>query len=90
MDFTTAKGVFRLALPNGAGEVEPLEAIHMLESIGDGFPKTYKYDKVHAKISALKFRYSTLESHGEKLKRDTLENDLSVLADIADYCVKVG
>lgn len=90
MDFKTAKGVFRLALPNGAEDVEPLEAIHMLESIGDGFPKTYKYDKVHAKISALKFRYSTLESHGEKLKRDTLENDLSALADITDYCVKVG
>lgn len=30
MDFTTAKGVFRLALPNGAGDVEPLEAVHML------------------------------------------------------------
>lgn len=90
MDFTTAKGVFRLALPNGEGDVEPLEAIHMLESIGDGFPKTYKYDKVHAKISALKFRYSTLESHGEKLARDTLENDLSALAGITDYCVKVG
>lgn len=90
MDFTTAKGVFRWALPNRAGDVEPLEAIHMLESIGDSFPKTYKYDKVHAKISALKFRYSTLESHGEKLKRDTLENDLSALADITDYCVKLG
>lgn len=90
MDFTTAKGVFRWALPNRARDVEPLEAIHMLESIGDGFPKTYKYDKVHAKISALKFRYSTLESHGEKLSCDTLENDLSALADITDYCVKVG
>lgn len=90
MDFTTARGVFHLALPDGRGGVEPLEAIHMLENIGDGFPKTYKYDKVHAKISALKFRYSTLESHGEKLKRDTLENDLSALADITDYRVKVG
>lgn len=90
MDFSTARGVFHLALPDGRGGVEPLEAIHMLESIGDGFPKTYKYDKVHAKISALKFRYSTLESHGEKLKRDTLENDLSALADITNYCVNVG
>jgi hypothetical protein len=90
VDFTTAKGVLRLALPNGEVGVEPLEAIHMLESIGDGFPREYKYDRVHAKIAALKFRYSTLESHGEKLKRDTLENDLSALADITDYCVKVG
>lgn len=77
-------------MPEGDGDVEPLEALHMLESIGDGFPKTYKYDKVHAKISALKFRYSTLESHGEKLRRDTLENDLSALADITNYCVNVG
>ena len=90
MDFTTARGVFHLAMPEGDGDVEPLEALHMLESIGDGFPKTYKYDKVHAKISALKFRYSTLESHGEKLRRDTLKNDLSVLADVTDYCVNVG
>lgn len=90
MDFTTARGVFHLAMPEGGGDVEPLEALHMLESIGDGFPKTYKYDKVHAKISALKFRYSTLESHGEKLRRDTLENDLSALADITNYCVNVG
>lgn len=90
MDFTTARGVFHLAMPEGDGDVEPLEALHMLESIGDGFPKTYKYDKVHAKISALKFRYSTLESHGEKLRRDTLENNLSALADITNYCVNVG
>ena len=90
MDFTTARGVFHLEMPDREGDVEPLEVIHMLESIGDGFPKTYKYDKVHAKISALKFRYSTLESHGEKLRHDTLENDLSALADITDYCVKVG
>lgn len=90
MDFTTARGVFHLAMPEGDGDVEPLESLHMLESIGDGFPKTYKYDKVHAKISALKFRYSTLESHGEKLRRDTLENDLSALADITNYCVNVG
>lgn len=90
MDFTTARGVFHLAMPGVDGDVEPLEAIHMLESIGDGFPKEYKYDRVHAKISALKFRYSTLESHGEKLRRDTLENDLSALADITNYCVNVG
>lgn len=90
MDFTTAKGVFHLAMPNGEGDVEPIEAIHMLESIGDGFSKEYKYDKVHAKIAALKFRYSTLESHAEKLSRDTLKNDLSALADITDYCVNVG
>lgn len=90
MDFTTARGVFHLAMPEGGGDVEPLEAIHMLESISDGFPRTYKYDKVHAKIAALKFRYSTLESHGEKLRHDTLENDISALADITDYCVKVG
>lgn len=90
MDFTTARGVFHLAMPDGGDDTEPLEAIHMLERIGDGFPKEYKYDRVHAKISALKFRYSTLESHGEKLKRDMLENDLSALADITDYCVKVG
>lgn len=90
MDFTTSYGVFRFDMPDGDSDVEPLEAIHMLESIGDGFPRTYKYDKVHAKIAALKFRYSTLESHGEKLRHDTLENDISALADITDYCVKVG
>ena len=90
MDFTTARGVLHIAMPGGDDGAEPIEAIHMLESIGDGFPREYKYDKVHAKISALKFRYSTLESHGEKLKRDTLKNDLSALADITDYCVNVG
>ena len=90
MDFSTARGVFRFDMPDGVGGVEPLEAIHTLESIGDCFPREYKYDRVHAKIAALKFRYSTLESHGEKLARDTLENDLSALADITDYCVNVG
>lgn len=90
MDFTTARGVLHIAMLGGDDEAEPLEAIHMLESIGDGFPKTYKYDKVHAKISALKFRYSTLESHGEKLRHDTLENDISALADITNYCINVG
>ena len=90
MDFTTSYGVFRFDMPDGDSDVEPLEAVLMLESIGDGFQKTYKYDRVHAKIAALKFRYSTLESHGEKLRCDTLKNDLSALADITDYCVKVG
>ena len=90
MDFTTALGVFCFELPSGTGNVEPLEAIHLLESIGEGFPREYKYDRVHAKIAALKFRYAVLESHGDKLTRDTLNADLSDLADITDYCVNVG
>lgn len=90
MDFTTALGVFHFAMPDGDDFVEPLEAVHMLESIGDGFPREYKYDRVHAKVAALKFRYAVLESHGEKLARDTLNTDLSALADITDYCVNVG
>lgn len=42
MDFSTARGVFRFDMPDGVGGVEPIEAIHTLESIGDGFPRHYR------------------------------------------------
>lgn len=65
-------------------------SIHILEWLEDKFPVKYKYDRMHAKISALKFRYSVLESHGEMIPVETLESDLKALAEIAEYCINNG
>lgn len=69
---------------------DPVNGIHTLEWLAEKFPRTYKYTSMHAKISALKFRYAVLESHGEMIPTDTLEADLQALADIAEYCINNG
>lgn len=68
----------------------PGNGIHTLEWLEEKYPKTYKYDSLHAKILALKFRYAVLESHGEMIPTDTLEADLQALANIAEYCINNG
>ena len=71
-------------------DCEPMNAVHTLEWLAEKFPRTYKYDSMHAKISALKFRYAVLESHGEMIPADTLDADLQALAEIAEYCINNG
>lgn len=71
-------------------DCEPMNAVHTLEWLSEKFPRTYKYNKLHAKIAALKFRYVVLESHGELIPADTLDKDLQVLAEIAEYCINNG
>lgn len=71
-------------------DCEPMNAVHTLEWLDEKFPRTYKYDSMHAKISALKFRYAVLESHGEMIPADTLDADLQALAEIAEYCINNG
>lgn len=71
-------------------DCEPMNAVHTLEWLSEKFPRTYKYDKLHAKIVALKFRYEVLESHGELIPADTLDKDLQALAEIAEYCINNG
>lgn len=71
-------------------DCEPMNAVHTLEWLTEKFPMTYKYDKLHAKIAALKFRYVVLESHGELIPADTLDKDLQALAEIAEYCINNG
>lgn len=71
-------------------DCEPMNAVHTLEWLSEKFPRTYKYDKLHAKIAALKFRYEVLESHGELIPADTLDKDLQALAEIAEYCINNG
>lgn len=68
----------------------PVNGIHTLEWLAEKFPRSYKYDKMHAKISALKFRYAVLESHGEMIPPDTLNKDLQALAEVAEYCINNG
>lgn len=68
----------------------PVNGIHTLEWLAEKYPRTYKYDSMHAKISALKFRYAVLESHGEMIPADTLGKDLQALAEIAEYCINNG
>lgn len=71
-------------------DCEPMNAVHTLEWLTEKFPREYKYESVHAKISALKFRYVVLESHGELIPADTLDKDLQALAEIAEYCINNG
>lgn len=71
-------------------DCEPMNAVHTLEWLAEKFPRTYKYDRVHAKIAALTFRYVVLESHGELIPADTLDKDLQALAEIAEYCINNG
>jgi len=71
-------------------DCEPMNAVNTLEWLAEKFPRTYKYDSMHAKISALKFRYAVLESHGEMIPADTLDKDLQALAEIAEYCINNG
>lgn len=71
-------------------DCEPMNAVHTLEWLSEKFPQSYKYDKLHAKIAALKFRYVVLESHGEMIPADTLGKDLQALAEIAEYCINNG
>lgn len=68
----------------------PVNGIHTLEWLSEKFPREYKYERVHAKIAALKFRYVVLESHGELIPADTLDKDLQALAEIAEYCINNG
>ena len=71
-------------------DCEPMNAVNTLEWLSEKFTRKYKYERVHAKISALKFRYAVLESHGELIPADTLDKDLQVLAEIAEYCINNG
>nr|DAR89604.1 MAG TPA: hypothetical protein [Caudoviricetes sp.] len=71
-------------------DCEPMNGIHTLEWLSEKFSRTYKYDSMHAKISALKFRYAVLESHGELIPADTLDKDLQALAEIAECCINNG
>lgn len=71
-------------------DCDPINGTHTLEWLAEKFPRTYKYDRMHAKIAALKFRYVVLESHGELIPADTLETDLQALAEIAEYCINNG
>lgn len=71
-------------------DCEPMNAVNTLEWLSEKFPQEYKYERVHAKIAALKFRYVVLESHGELIPADTLDNDLQALAEIAEYCINNG
>ena len=71
-------------------DCEPMNAVHTLEWLSEKFPRAYKYDRVHAKITALKFRYVVLESHGELIPADTLDKDLQALAEISEYCINNG
>lgn len=71
-------------------DCEPMNAVHTLEWLSEKFPRTYKYDKMQAKIAALKFRYVVLESHGELIPADMLDKDLQALAEIAEYCINNG
>lgn len=69
---------------------EPMNAVNTLEWLSEKFPRKYKYERVHAKIAALKFRYVVLESHGELIPADTLDKDLQALVEIAEYCINNG
>ncbi len=71
-------------------DCEPMNAVNTLEWLSEKFPQEYKYERVHAKIAALKFRYVVLESHGELIPADTLDKDLQALAEIAEYCINNG
>ena len=71
-------------------DCEPMNTVHTLEWLAEKFPRAYKYDRVHAKIAALKFRYVVLESHGELIPADTLDKDLQALAEITEYCINNG
>lgn len=71
-------------------DCEPMNAVNTLEWLSEKFPREYKYERVHAKIAALKFRYVVLESHGELIPADTLDKDLQALAEIAEYCINNG
>ena len=71
-------------------DCEPMNAVNTLEWLSEKFPRKYKYERVHAKIAALKFRYVVLESHGELIPADTLDKDLQALAEIAEYCINNG
>jgi len=71
-------------------DCESMNAVHTLERLSEKFPREYKYDRFHAKIAALKFRYVVLESHGELIPPDTLDKDLKALARIAEYCINNG
>lgn len=71
-------------------DCEPMNAVNTLEWLSEKFPRAYKYERVHAKIAALKFRYVVLESHGELIPADTLDKDLQALAEVAEYCINNG
>lgn len=71
-------------------DCEPMNAVNTLEWLSEKFPRAYKYERFHAKIAALKFRYVVLESHGELIPADTLDKDLQALAEIAEYCINNG
>lgn len=71
-------------------DCEPMNAVRTLEWLSEKFPRAYKYDRVHAKIAALTFRYVVLESHGELIPADTLDKDLQALAEISEYCINNG
>lgn len=71
-------------------DCEPMNAVNTLEWLSEKFPREYKYERVHAKIAALKFRYVVLESHGELIPADTLDKDLQALTEVAEYCINNG
>ena len=71
-------------------DCEPMNAVNTLEWLSEKCLREYKYERVHAKIAALKFRYVVLESHGEFIPADTLDKDLQALAEIAEYCINNG
>ncbi len=71
-------------------DCEPMNAVNTLEWLSEKFPQEYKYERVHAKMAALKFRYVALESHGELIPADTLDKDLQALAEIVEYCINNG